>query len=409
MPSLNEYRRPRPRFLIFLGVLLVFAVGYLVGLATAPSAQTQDIGSLLRDAFGANRYEKNVKLIQSVLDEIETNYLNQPIDQQRLVYGALEGMVKSLGDPYSVFLTPIETDKFQEVVEGSFEGIGAEIGIRDDRATIIAPLKKSPAEQAGVQAGDLIISIDDASADTLTLDEVVAKLRGPKGTKVTIVVLHPDTTEPQTIVITRDTIHLDSVESQKLQTADGDSVAYVQVNTFTGSTDTEFADVLRTAALDQPQGYIIDLRNNPGGYLDSAISMLGHFVGTQVAVIEEFNDGKQLPHHSNGSAELADTPVVVLVDGGSASAAEIFAGALQDYSLATIIGTQTFGKGTVQNYEQLDDGSSLKITVARWLTPEGKTIDGTGITPDQVVERSDDGDPQLDAALAAIVSACCSE
>lgn len=409
MPGFTQYRRPRPRFLIFLGVLLVFAVGYLIGLATAPASGTQSIGTLLRDALGTNRYEKNVQLIQSVLDEIDTNYLNQPIDQQKLVYGALEGIVKSLGDPYSVFLTPDDTNKFQEVVDGSFEGIGAEIGIQNDRLAIIAPLKNSPAEKAGIKAGDIIISIDGTAADSLSLDDAVTKLRGSKGTTVTVVVLHPDATEQSSIVITRDTIHIDSVESEIKHTTANDSVAYVRVNTFTGTTDTEFADALRTVALEQPRGYIIDLRNNPGGYLDSAINMLGHFVGKKVAVIEEFNDGKQLPHHSDGAAELADTPVVVLVDKGSASAAEIFAGALQDYARATIMGTQTFGKGTVQNFEQLDDGSSLKITVARWLTPNGNTIEGTGVTPDRVVEQSAEGDAQLDAALAKIAEECCSE
>lgn len=409
MNTFPAYRRPRSRFLIGLLFVVVLALGYLIGVATTPTSQNHSLNSLLRDALGQNRYGKNVQLIRTVLDEIDKSYLNQPVDQQKLVYGALEGIVNSLGDPYSIFLKPEEADKFQELVEGSFEGIGAEIGIQDEHLTIIAPLKNSPAEKAGIKAGDIIVAIGDERADSLTLDEAVAHLRGAKGTTVAVSILRGDATESQTITITRDTIHLDSVESSIKKTAEGSAVAYIQINTFTGTTDTEFSDALQSLALENPQGYIIDLRNNPGGYLDSAINMLGHFIGDKIAVIEQFNDDKQLPHHADGSGELAGKPVVVLINKGSASASEIVAGALKDHQQATLIGTQTFGKGTVQNYEQLDDGSSLKITVAKWLTPNGSTINGTGVTPDQVVEQTDSGDAQLDAALSTINQKCCSE
>lgn len=404
-----ETKRQRPRYLILLLLVVVLACGYLFGLATAPAAETQTLATLLRDAFGQNRYGRNVQLIKTVLDEIDANYLNQPVDDQKMIYGALEGIVESLSDPYSVFLTPDETRKFEEVVEGSFEGIGAEIGITEDQLTIISPLKNSPAEKAGLQAGDFILAINDERTDTMTLDEAVAKLRGAKGTTVEVTLARGPAAEPQTVAITRDTIHIDSVVSEMKQTTAGDAVAYIQVNTFTGATDTEFADALQSVALKNPRGYIFDLRNNPGGFLDSAIDMLGHIIGTKVAVIEEFNDGKRLPHESDGTAELAEFPIVVLINKGSASASEIFAGALQDHGEAIILGAQTFGKGTVQNYEQLDDGSSLKITVARWLTPNGSTIEGKGITPDQVVELAETGDAQLEAALAAVANQCCAE
>lgn len=406
--SLGQSRSP---WLKLLGFLVILALGYLIGLASAPAPASQSVSSLLRQALGVDQTAKNSELLSNVLEQIEKNYLNQPVDQQQLLYGALEGLVRSLGDPYSAFFPPQETEQFRELVEGSFEGIGAEIGVRTDRLTVIAPLKDSPAEAAGVRAGDVIVAIDDQPTETLTLDEAVSLLRGEKGTKVTIVVSRDGLDNVTEITITRDTIRLTSVESSIKQTPKGEAVGYLELSHFTAATDDEFKEAVTALALANPRGYIIDMRNNPGGFLDSAITILGHFIGSEVAVIEEFNDRKQVPHHADGNADLADVPIVVLVNAGSASASEIVAGALADHEVATIIGTNTFGKGSVQKYEELNDGSSLKLTVARSLTPDGRTIEGNGIVPDIVVEYtegSDAPDEQLNRALQEIERQCCS-
>jgi carboxyl-terminal processing protease len=404
-------KKPGQRFVKILFVLLIFAIGYIVGILGGTS-DSSGLTKVIREKFSNSEYKSGTVVLNKVLSEIDKSFVNQPVDQQKLFYGALQGMVSSLGDPYSSFLDPENTDEFREIVEGSFEGIGAEIGVRDERIVIIAPLKDSPAESSGARPGDVIVTIDGELTDGLTLDEAVQRLRGEKGTQVAVEVIHEDGDSLDRLDITRDTIKLTSVNSEII-TKDNKSIGLIEISNFTSSTADEFSAAVNELVLSSPSGYIIDLRNNPGGFLDSAIEIIGHFVGDDVALIEEFNDGKKEEHRSAGNGELGGATVVVLVNQGSASAAEIVAGALQDYELARLIGTKTFGKGSVQNYEQLSDGSSLKLTVAKWLTPKGRSIDGNGIEPDEIVGYTEEDlknglDPQLDRAQEYIIDQCCS-
>ncbi|MFC1663503.1 S41 family peptidase [Patescibacteria group bacterium] len=398
----NKNSKKGKIFAQLLLVLFLFASGYLVGAIAVKKDNGTTIAHTLQQFFAQDQATSHV--FERVWHEVNNSYLNQPVDNKELLYGALEGIVDGLGDPYSSFLTPVQTDKFKEVVEGSFEGIGAEIGIRDEQLTIIAPLKGSPAIKAGVKAGDHIIFIDEQPTIDLSINEAVQLLRGPKGTTVVIDVIHEDENELDHIEIIRDNITLTTVEWEAKQTANNEKAAYISINNFTSNSAQEFSNVINEILLTDPKGLIIDLRNNPGGFLDSAIDILGHFIGDRVAVIEEYNDGENFSQSSNGQGELENLPVVVLVNKGSASASEIVAGALQDYELATLVGEITFGKGSVQNYEELSDGSSLKLTVARWLTPSGRSIEENGIEPDVIVEYTIDDlengdDKQLSQAL----------
>lgn len=331
---------------------------------------------------------------------IRERYVDQPVSDEELFEGALQGLVYGLHDPYSSYFTPEMAEEFSQELSGSFFGIGAELGLSEEgNLVVVAPIGGTPAEAAGVRAGDYILSIDGEDTTGMTVSEAVGKIRGEKGTPVELVLFSASDTESRTVSIVRDEITIKSVKT----TIREDGIGIVTISMFGDDTASAFAtaaDELEAAGV---TGIIVDLRNNPGGYLDAAIELSSYWTGTQTVVQEEIR-GERTPFEGRGDARFAGTPTVVLVNGGSASASEIFAGALQDYGLATILGEQTFGKGSVQEYQLLDDGSAVKITVARWLTPKGRSIDKQGITPDQEVLRTLDDyhanlDPQLDAAI----------
>ncbi len=326
-----------------------------------------------------------------------------PAGEQTAFYGALKGMVDSLDDPYSVFWNPSETEDFTQELQGSFEGIGAEIGIKEETLTVIAPLPGSPAEKAGLRSQDAILAIDGADTRGMTLEQAIQHIRGEEGTEVVLTIRSQGEEQTSDISITRGVIELESITWEMLD----NDIAYVEVSHFNEDTDTSFKKIANDIILEDPAGIILDLRNNPGGYLDSAVNIAGEFIEQDVIVIEDFGD-RQKPYSSSGNASLAGIDTAVLVNGGSASAAEIVAGALQDYHIATVIGEQTFGKGSVQDFQEFSDGSSLKLTVARWLTPEGRSIENNGITPDiQVGLTQEDydanADPQLESAVRLLL------
>ncbi len=339
-------------------------------------------------------------------DRIHKDYVGENIEDQELLYGAIRGLVGSLNDPYSAFLTPQEAQDFQESITGIFEGIGAEIGFNDaQQLTVIAPLADSPAMQAGLVAGDVIVTIDGVTTEGLTLDEAVAKIRGEKGTTIVLNIVR-GSGEAQDITITRDTIKIASVTSD-VRERGGKKIAYMAIAQFNEDTSLAVSEQISDLLLKEPDGFILDLRNDPGGLLTSAIEISGHFIGEKTVLIEEFSDGTRRPHASQTPASITDIPVIVLVNEGSASASEIVAGALQDHDAATIVGAQTFGKGSVQDVMEFSDNSLLKLTIARWLTPNGTSISKQGITPDEAVEITDDDrannrDPQLEKAYSLL-------
>lgn len=320
------------------------------------------------------------------------------IDQAKLTDGAIQGMVASLGDPYTTFLTADESKSLQDELSGQLSGIGAEIGIKNNHLTVIAPVDGSPALAAGLKPGDVIAEIDGVDSSGYTLDEAVAKIRGPKGTTVKLMIIR-GSDSPHELTITRDLITVKSVKWSMKQPG----VGYIAISQFASDT----SDLMNQAANElKAQGakaIVLDLRSDPGGYLDAAVSVSSQFVNHGLIVEERSDNGTKTPYRATGGGKLVGLPVVVLVDGGSASAAEITAGALHDDDGALLVGETTFGKGSVQEIQPLGN-ESLKVTVAHWYTPKGVNISKTGIKPDIEIKNNTDDfnagrDPQLDRAL----------
>jgi len=355
-------------------------------------------------------------LFWQVWDELKTDYVDKDkLNEKDMFYGALKGLVASAGDPYTVFMDPKLSREFEEDMAGTFEGIGAEIGIRNDVLTIIAPLEDTPAEKAGLAAGDKIYAINSETTAGMSVDEAVNKIRGSKGTEVTLTIFEEGAEATRDVVIIRDTIVVKSVKTETLTAAgekdtsqdegEKDSDIFVlKVSNFNNDTLNLFNKAVQEALTKNPKGIILDLRNNPGGYLDTAIEMSSEWVNEGIIVTEKFSEDKKNDYLPRGRARLKDYPTVVLINGGSASASEIMAGALRDHKKATLVGEQTFGKGSVQTLKDFSDGSSIKVTIAKWLTPNGDSINESGIKPDVEVkmEKEDyeeDRDPQMDKAL----------
>lgn len=333
---------------------------------------------------------------------LKANYYKQPIDDKSLFYGAMSGLAASLGDPYTQFFEPKSAADFQEALSGKFSGIGAEIGLKEGRITVVAPLPETPAEKAGVRAGDVITAINGSSTESFTVEQAVSEIRGDEGTKVTLSISRTSDGKESTMdfTITRAIIKVASVRLKWPKPG----IAQIEVVNFNDDTRQRFEEVVSEVVAKDPKGIILDLRNNPGGFLDIAVSMSGEWVGDKV-VVKERRQGKIFEQLTGtGRNRFANIPTIVLVNQGSASASEIVSGALQDYKAATIIGMKTYGKGSVQDYIDLKDGSAVKVTIAEWLTPKERTINNTGLEPDIVVDRTDKDyenqrDPQLDRAL----------
>lgn len=332
--------------------------------------------------------EVNFDIFWDVWSQIENRYVDKTkINRKDLIYGAAAGLARSLKDPYTEFLPPQETKQFQEDIKGSFEGIGAEIGIRKGILTIISPLKDSPAERAGLKGGDKIFKINETLTADLTLDEAVRLIRGSKGTEVKLTVLRDASDKTKEFKIIRDTIRVQILNTEKK----ADGVFVIKLNHFTQNASYEFRKAVEEFYRNDSKKLILDLRNNPGGFLSVAIDIASWFLPSgEVVVRERIAAGEKEPYRSNGYRLLESVPMVVLVNEGSASAAEIVAGALRDAKGTKLVGTKTFGKGSVQEVEPLPDGSSLKITVSKWLTPKGEEINGKGLEPDIKVEPPKD-------------------
>ncbi len=383
-----------------------FASGYFLGERSLGSRSNPDdvsAGKVLNQQKPLPSYlsrDVDFELLWDVWSRVKKEYIEKNTPDTKLFYGALSGVVASLNDPYSVFFDPETSKKFDETLSGSFDGIGAEIGMKKNQLVIVAPLPLSPAEKAGLRAGDKIIAIDKKDTAGMTIDAAVNLIRGKKGTSVTLTVFRDGDTREHDTMIIRDTIKIASV----VPIFRDDGIAVVKIAHFNQDTESAFKDAVKQILAKRSKGLVIDLRNNPGGYLDTAVQVAGEWVDGKTVVIEKYNNEKQETYTARIRAKLADMPTVVLVNEGSASASEIVAGALQDYGKATLVGKKTFGKGSVQDLQHLKDGSSIKLTIAKWLTPKGRSINDEGITPDIEVSISDADyekktDPQMDKAI----------
>lgn len=331
---------------------------------------------------------------------------SESLDFQAMVHGAIKGMVNSLGDPYTTFMTPDDTKIFLEDISGSFSGVGMEIGIRDEKLRVIAPLEGTPAAKAGLRPGDYIVRINkDTFTTDLSVDEAVALIRGPEGTKVTLSILREGWDESRDFELERAVITIPSLEWEMKE-----GVAYVKIFQFSEKLQNDFADVERDV-LRSTDKIILDLRNNPGGFLHSAVDIAGWFLQRgDVVVIEDFgSDAEREYHEARGNAKLYNHKVVILINEGTASASEILAGALRDNRGVLLIGEKSFGKGSVQELKELKDESSLKVTIAKWLTPKGNLIAEKGLEPDILVKVEDEDfeagrDPQLDKAIEVLLN-----
>jgi len=326
-------------------------------------------------------YEK-LKVFTEILSLVQSNYVDE-VNSRDLIYGAVKGMLDTL-DPHSAFMPPDAFKEMQVETQGSFGGLGIEITVKDRTLTVVAPIDGTPAERAGIQPGDRIVKIEGQLTKDMTLMDAVRKLRGPKGSKVTISILREGSPEPMDVTLVRETIEVHSVRSKDL----GDGMYYVRITSFQEKTSKDLEKALEQAQKAGTTALILDLRTDPGGLLNQAVAVSDMFLDKGQLIVYtqgriKNQDLRFTAEHSNG---LPKWPMVVLVNGGSASASEIVAGALQDWKRAVLIGTKTFGKGSVQTVIPLSDGSGLRLTTAKYFTPRGRSIHGIGITPDIVVE-----------------------
>jgi carboxyl-terminal processing protease len=371
-----------PKYSRWLLATLLFLIGLLIGRYGLPASKTVTPTELI-SGQGSER-----KLVfptyWEAWDKLHELYIGE-LDDTKLMYGAIEGMVRAADDPYTSFANPQNAKLINETLEGSFSGVGIEIGLKNGLVTVIAPLDGSPAQKAGIQAGDAIVAIDkEPLTESMTIDQVVQKIRGPKNSSVTLTVIGKEANETRDIAIVRDTIVIESVKSSI-----ENGIATLKITNFNGDTASRFAASVRQLSKQKISGVILDLRGNPGGYLDSSVEIASQFLEPGKVVVSE--KGKvNKEYKSKGQGLLRDIPVVVLVDEGSASASEILAGALKDNRGVPILGAKTFGKGVVQELIELSDGSSLKVTIAQWLTPNGSSINEQGIEPTIPVEQNRD-------------------
>lgn len=411
-------------------VLLIIAglIGYYAGINNVKVSwkNYQPSLSVVNKEAPASLANVDFSLFWNVWQRLETNYYDKTkLDAQKMLNGAIEGMVQSLGDPYTMYLPPVQNTNFKDGLAGQFSGIGAELGTKDKQIIVIAPLVGSPAEKAGIKAGDIIFKVNGESTSDWTLPATVEKIRGPKGTSVTLSILHKDSEKPLDVKIIRDVITVKSVagwvksakdiEGIDIQKNLIDKIAYVRLSQFGDSTNKDWSSIINDFNLKMQvdksiKGLIIDLRNNPGGYLTDAEFVASEFLPLGAEVVSEDPCNRQNCTRTVNRKGLFTDPgikVYVLINKGSASASEIVSGALRDNkvngkSRAMLIGETSFGKGTIQQADDLGNGAGLHITIAKWLTPDGIWVHGKGLKPDIEVVL-DDKDPSHDTQLEKAV------
>lgn len=420
-------KRPE-RFRVILLILIAALIGYYFGV----NKVTLDWKNYKPQLAVVNKEPpatvSNVDFSQfwTVWTKLENSYYDKTkLDPSKMVTGAIAGLVQSLDDPYTVYLPPKQNDNFKEALAGQFQGIGAELGMNNRQIIVVAPLAGSPAQKAGIKPADAILQVDGKSTAGWSLSQAVDNIRGPKGTVVTLTILHKDDGKPVDIKITRDTITVKSVDGYIKKIKDipavktegvlgdhkEDSVVYIRLSQFGDDTNKDWLTLVNKLSLQAKQdanfkGIILDLRNNPGGYLTDATFIASEFLkeGTPVVIQDNGIDKQTLSASRKGL--FTDTPLVVLINKGSASASEIVSGALQDYGRAKLVGDTSFGKGTIQQAEDLGNGAGLHITIAKWLTPKSRWIHTSGLTPDVKVvldQKDQSHDNQLEKAIEELV------
>lgn len=347
-------------------------------------------------------------MLWDAISVLNDKYIEKPVNDQKILYGAVKGAIAAAGDPYTTFFEPKELENFQTNLKGSFEGIGAVVGKKDNNIVIVAPLDDSPAKKAGLLAKDIIVKVNGQAITDWSVEQAVDKIRGVKGTKVTLTIVREGKDKPFDVTITRDTIKIKSVKweikdvTQNNQTK---KIAIITLTQFGDDTSGLFAQAVNDILKQNVQGIVLDERNNPGGYLQTAVDLASDWVeGGKVIVTEAHSDGSNLKYNAEGGNRLNGIKTVVLINGGSASAAEILAGALHDYKVAELVGEKSFGKGSVQDLVKLKEGGAVKVTVAKWITPGGVNLNHNGLDPDVNVKLSEDDinnskDPQMDQAM----------
>lgn len=339
-------------------------------------------------------------------DLVSKKYIDKgAIDPQKLYFGAIQGMVAAIGDPYTVFLPPEAQKASKEELGGSFQGVGIQLGFnKDKRLVVIAPLKDTPASRGGIKSGDLILKIGERDTTNLTLPEAVNLIRGVKGSAVTLTIFREVDSKPKEVTITRDTIVVKSVEFETKTTSSGKKVGYIRLSRFGEKTRTEWDETVRHALSSEYKVILLDVRNNPGGFLDGAVYVASEFLDGGVVVIQEDAKGDRQSYSVVRYGKLLNPPLVVLINKGSASASEILAGAIRDRKRGKIVGESSFGKGTIQSAEDLSGGTGIHITTAKWLTPNGNWLHTNGLEPDVKIENGTDttDDIQLKKTLEYI-------
>jgi carboxyl-terminal processing protease len=398
-------RKIRNIALILATVGITLFLGYRIGFR---QAEVENLGSDKLD----------LGLMWKVRDVLRKKYLDKTkIVDKDMVYGAISGLVSSLGDPYTVFLPPKENKASNEDLAGEFGGVGIQLGYKDKTLAVMAPLAKTPAEKAGLKAGDLILKIKDVDKgvdrDTtgISLDEAVALIRGKVGTEVTLKMYREGSTGTFEVTLKRDNIVVPSLEME-VKTEKGKNVVWVKLYKFSEQVYKDWPSLVEKILLEKNKnpgsfgGIVLDLRNNPGGFLQASVLVASDFIKDGVVVEQVGSDGQNLVYRvEKGRGKLLNEKLVVLINGGSASASEILAGAIRDYGRGKLIGEKSFGKGTVQSPEDFSDGSGLHITIAKWLLPSGKNIHGEGVAPDVEIKPGDDPkvDLQLQKAIEVLV------
>jgi len=417
---------------LFLGLsLLVLAVG--LGYRAGSGGWGRDLtqNTPLVGNISSKPATVDFSLFWEVWDRLNRYYIDKKaLDTQKMVYGAITGLVTSLGDPYTVFLPPDQNQEAKDDLGGKFEGIGAQLGIKDKKIVVVAPLKGTPAEKAGLKPGDWIVKVDGKETFNWTLPQTVSKIRGPKGSNVLLTILHKDATKSADISVARDTIKVASVEWEikniqcsnatikqckiiKEECPDCQKIVYLKLSRFGDQTTDEWTKAVEEINKTMKQlnngtmkGMIFDLRNNPGGYLSGSVFIASEFLKDGIVVIQETAGGTKQNYNVDRKGKLTDIPLVVLINKGSASASEIVAGAIQERGRGKLVGETTFGKGSIQEAQELPKGAGIHITTAKWLLPSGKWINGNGVDPDIKVEYDDtkpDEDLQLEKAIEFLV------
>jgi len=383
--------------LVIAGILISFGSGFFIG-------KKQVICKVCKPE------EVDFSLFWEAYDRLQKKFVDpQRFSVQKMIYGAISGMISSLEDPYTIFLTKEDAKKFLEDVSGRFEGVGMEIGKKKGQLQVVAPLEGTPAQRAGLRPGDKILKINDTITADLTIDEAVSLIRGPRGTEVTLTIFREEWEIPKDIKIVRDIIEVPSLKWELRDISGGEQIAYIKIYQFSERASFDFAGAAWEILNSPAKKIILDLRNNPGGYLEIAQDIAGWFLERgQIVVIEDFGGKReQKIYKAEGNEKFLQYPMVILINQGTASGSEILAGALRDNREIKLIGEKSFGKGSVQELEELSEGSTLKITVANWLTPQGKLITDKGLEPDIKVEMTEEDyekerDPQLDKAIEVI-------